>query len=93
METMMLVTVVLASVNSILLVALLFLYGKIVLRTRASYAIGLMIFALLLLGHNLLAIFAYVDMEPFFGSVALPYLSGIAALELGGILVLLKVTL
>ncbi len=89
----MLLTVILASVNSVLLVALMVLYGKIVLKTHASYAIGLMIFALLLLGHNLLSIFAYVDMEPFFGSVALPYLSGISALELGGLLVLLKVTL
>ncbi|MHB8701851.1 MAG: hypothetical protein ACYC7D_12670 [Nitrososphaerales archaeon] len=90
---MMLLTVSLASINSILLLVLLFLYGKIVLKTRASYAVGLMIFAVLLLAHNLLSIFAYVDMEPFFGAAALPYLSGIAALELGGIIMLLKVTL
>jgi hypothetical protein len=93
LETMMLLTVSLASVNSVLLVVLLFVYGKIVLKTKAMYAVGLMIFAFLLLAQNLLSVFAFVTMQPFFGSEALPYLSGIAALELGGLVALLRITL
>ncbi len=89
----MIITIGLASVNAVILAVLLFLYGKIVLRTKAMYAIGLLIFALLLLGHNMLTIIAYISMAPFFGSEALPFLSGMAALELGGLIVLMKITL
>ena len=90
---MMLVTVSLASVNSVLLLVLLLLYGRIVIKSRATYAVGLMIFALLLLAQNLLSVFAFITMEPLFAAGALPLLSGIAALELGGLLVLLRITL
>jgi len=90
---MMLVTVSLATVNSILLLALLIIYGKIVIKSKATYAIGLMIFAVLLLGQNLLSVFAFITMEPFFAAAALPYMSGIAALELAGLVVLLRITL
>ncbi|MGI0091398.1 MAG: hypothetical protein ACREBS_06785 [Nitrososphaerales archaeon] len=93
MLEMMLVTVILSGVNSILLLFLLFLYSKIVMKTRAMYASGLMIFALLLLAQNLLAVYSYVAMQPFFGSEALPYLSGIAALELASLIALIRVTL
>ena len=89
----MLATVSLASINSVLLLVLLFVYGKIVIKSRAAYPIGLMIFATLLLAQNLLSVFAFVTMEPFFASAALPYLSGIAALELAGLVVLLRITL
>ncbi len=92
METLMLLTVALSSVNSILLVILLVLYGKIVFKTKAIHAVGLMLFALLLLAQNLLSVFAYVAMQPFFSSEALPYLLGIGALELASLAVLLKVT-
>ena len=90
---MMLVTVSLAGVNSVLLLILLLLYSKIVIKSRATYAIGLMIFALLLLAQNLLSVFAFIAMEPLFTAGALPFLSGIAALELGGLVVLLRITL
>lgn len=89
----MMLAVGLASVNSAILLALLFLYGKMALRTKAMYAWGLLVFALLLLGHNLLTIFAYVSMAPLFGSEALPFLSAMAAFELGGLIVLMKMTL
>ena len=90
---MMLLTVMLACVNSALLLILLSLYGKILVKTRARYALGLLIFALLLLAQNLLSVYAFVTMQPFFGEEALPYLSGIAALELAGLVALLGITL
>ena len=93
MEAMMLLTVALSTVNSVLLVLLLVLYGKIVVKTKATHAVGLMLFAVLLLAQNLLSVFAYVSMEPFFSPESLPYLSGIGALELASLLVLVKITL
>ena len=83
----------LATANSAILVGLIYLYTRIAIRTSASYSIGLMFFAGLLLLHNLLTALAYGTMSPLFGSEALPYLSAIGGAELAGLLVLLKLTL
>lgn len=93
MEALMMLAIGLSTVNSGILLVLLYLYSNIVRKTKAMYAAGLMVFALLLLAHNMLTIFAYVLMAPVFGAEALPFLSGIAALELGGLAVLVKITL
>ena len=89
----MYVAIGLASINSVILAGLIYLYAKISVRTRASYSIGLVIFSILLLFHNLLTAYAYGTMSPLFGSEALPYLSAVGAAELGGLLVLLKITI
>ncbi len=89
----MILTVVLSGVNSILLILLLAVYGKIVIKTKAVHSIGLMVFALLLLAQNLLAVFSYIDMDLYFGSGVVPYLLGISALELASLVVLVIVTL
>jgi uncharacterized membrane protein len=93
METMMWTATGLALANSVILVGLIYLYGRIAVRTKATYSIGLALFAGLLLTHNLLTVFAYMSMAPLFGADALPYLSGIGALEFGGLCVLLRMTL
>jgi hypothetical protein len=90
---MMLLNVFLSGGNVVLLTILLFLYGKIVLKTRATYAVGLSVFAVLLLANNLVSVISYVTMEPFFGVEALPHLSAIGAFELLGLIVLLRITL
>lgn len=89
----MILTAVLSAVNSALLIFLLALYGKIVLRTRAVHAVGLMLFAVLLLGQNLLSVYAYVDMNMYFGSGVLPFLFVIAVLELASLVAMVGVTL
>jgi uncharacterized membrane protein len=83
----------LALANSLVLIGLIYLYARIAMKTRATYSVGLAVFAGLLLLHNLLTVFAYATMAPLFGTDALPFLSGIGALEFGGLLVLLKLTL
>jgi len=88
----MLLAIGLAGINSVVLVFLIFLYGRIALRSRAAYSVGLVFFAGLLLVHNLLTAFAYGTMSPLFGSEALPFLSAIGGAELAGLLVLLKIT-
>lgn len=90
---MMEVAVVLAVANSCLLLGLLYLYSRIAVKTRAMYSVGLALFAVLLLMHNLLTVFAYVTMAPLFGAEAIPFLLAIGALEFGGLMVLLKMTL
>ena len=87
------VAIVFSGLNAILLVALLYIYARIALRSRASHSVGLMFFALLLLANSLLTVYSYVAMAPFFGREALPYLSMMSVLEFVGLAVLLKITL
>jgi len=89
---MMEIAVVFAGLNSIILIFLLILYGRITLKTRAMYSVGLMIFALFLLAQNLATVYSYLAMAPFFEPAALPFLSGISALEFVGLLVLARIT-
>ncbi len=93
MDLMMGAAIGLALANSLVLIGLIYLYSRIAVKTKATYSVGLAVFAGLLLMHNLLTVFAYVAMAPLFGQDALPFLSGIGALEFGGLLVLLKLTL
>lgn len=86
------IAVVFATLNSIILLSLLVIYGRIAGKTRASYSVGLMIFAVFLLAQNLATIYSYVDMAPFFEPQALPFLSSISALEFVGLLVLARIT-
>lgn len=83
----------LASINSVILMGLIYLYAKIAVKTKASYSVGLVFFAGLLLLHNLLTALAYGTMSPLFGSEALPFLSAMGSAELAGLVVLLKMTI
>ena len=82
-----------SGLNAALLVALLYLYARIAIRSRAAHSFGMMFFALLLLANSLLTAYSYSAMAPFFGTEALPYLSAIAFLEFFGLAILLKITL
>jgi len=88
----MYVAIGLASINSAILLGLVYLYTKIFVKSRASYSIGLAFFAGMLLLQNLLTAFAYGTMSPLFGSDALPYLSAIGGTELAGLLMLMRIT-
>jgi hypothetical protein len=92
METLMYTAIGIASVNSVMLLGLVYLYVRIFLRSRASYSMGLIFFAAMLLLQNLLTAFAYGTMSPLFGADALPYLSVIGATELAGLVMLFRMT-
>jgi hypothetical protein len=90
---MMELALVFSSLNVVALLALLYLYGRIALRSRAAYSVGLTLFALLLLLQNAVTAFSYIEMTPFFGDEVVPYLATISVLEFGGLVALTKVTL
>jgi hypothetical protein len=90
---MMGLAVAFSSLNVVVLAGLLYLYGRIIRRSRALYPIGLLIFASLLLLQNLLTAYSYVAMTPFYGESLLPYLLAISVLEFGGLLALTRITL
>lgn len=85
--------VVFSFLNILGLVVLLSLYGGILRRTRSAYPAGLMIFAALLLGQNVLTAYSYLAMTTFFGSTVLPYLAVVAILQFGGLMALTRITL
>jgi len=82
-----------AGMNVILLVGLMYLYGRIAWRTRAAFSVGLLVFSAFLFLHNSMTVYSYLSMEPFFGESVLPYLLATSALEFGGLAALLRITL
>lgn len=78
--------------NVAILIALLAVYGRIYSKTRATFTIGLMVFAGMLMLHNVLAVYAYFDMAKLYSDELLPYFAVIHIAELAGLLALLKVT-
>jgi hypothetical protein len=75
-----------ALVNVALSISLLTIYARIYKKTKgASFTIGLIFFAGMLILHNLIAVYTSMDLLPFFAAIHLA--------ELAGIAVLLKVTL
>ncbi len=93
MDMMMGASALISAANIAVLGILLALYGKTYASSRAQFTLGLIFFASLLLFQNALGIYSYVTMAHFFADAVLPYLFAINIAELGGLSILLKVTL
>jgi hypothetical protein len=78
--------------NMAILVALLGVYTRIYIKTRATFTIGLAVFASMLMLHNGIAVYGYIVMAPLYSDDLLPYFAGIHIAELVGLIALLKVT-
>lgn len=91
MALLMDVSSIVSMVNVVILVMLLAVYAKIYRKIRASFTIGLMVFAGMLLLHNVIAIYGYFTMAPLYSNDLLPYFVGIHIAELAGLIALLKV--
>ena len=77
--------------NVVILVMLIAVYANIYRKIRATFTIGLMVFAGMLLLHNVIAIYGYFAMAPLYSNDLLPYFVGIHIAELAGLIALLKV--
>jgi hypothetical protein len=82
-----------ASANIAVLIALLVLYAKVYKSSKANFTIGLILFASLLMLHNIIAVYGYFMMEPLYAPTLIPYFLAIHVTELGGLLVLFRITL
>jgi membrane-bound metal-dependent hydrolase YbcI (DUF457 family) len=92
MALLMDVSSIVSMVNVVILVMLLAVYANIYRKIRATFTIGLMVFAGMLLLHNIIAIYGYFAMAPLYSDDLLPYFVGIHIAELAGLIALLKVT-
>ena len=93
MNEYILAATMVATINVILLLGLIYLYSLILMKTRASYTAGLLIFAFLLLLQNVVTVYGYAEMSGSIGPGFEPILLGVAICECGGLLALLWVTL
>jgi hypothetical protein len=92
MTVLMDVSSIVSMVNTIILVVLLAMYANIYRKTGATFTIGLIVFASMLMLHNIIAIYGYFAMAPLYSDDLLPYFAGIHIAELIGLIALLKVT-
>jgi hypothetical protein len=93
MDTLMGIIAVIGLTNIGILTALLIIYLRIYKNIKATFTIGLVFFVVLLMLHNIIAVYAYFAMEQLYGLRLLPYLIGIHIAELAGLLILLRTTL
>ena len=84
---------IVASANIAVLIALLVLYARVYRSSKAIFTVGLILFASLLMLHNVIAVYGYFIMEPLYAPALVPYFLAIHVAELGGLLVLLRITL
>jgi len=92
MALLMDISSIVSIVNMAILVTLLAVYSNIYRKTGATFTIGLMVFAGMLMLHNVIAVYAYLAMAPLYSDDLLPYFVGIHIAELSGLLALMKVT-
>ena len=92
MAWLMDVSSIVSMANMAILIALLAVYGRIYSKTRATFTVGLMVFAGMLMLHNVLAVYGYFAMAKLYSDELLPYFAGIHVAELVGLVARLKVT-
>jgi membrane-bound metal-dependent hydrolase YbcI (DUF457 family) len=92
MALLMDVSSIVSMINTVILVVLLAVYANIYRKTGATFTIGLMVFAGMLILHNIIAVYGYFAMAPLYSDDLLPYFVGIHIAELAGLIALLKVT-
>ena len=87
------VAMLFSGLNVVVLIALLYLYGRLAIRSRAVLSLGLVVFSLFLLTQNALTLFAFYTMQPLFGDEVMPILSAASALQFAAYVILLRFTI
>ncbi len=83
---------IVSMVNMAILVVLLVVYANIYRKTGATFTIGLIIFASMLMLHNMIAIYGYFAMAPLYSNKFLLCFTWTHVAELAGLMARLKVT-
>jgi hypothetical protein len=93
LEPLITANAIVALANIAVLIALFILYVRVFGSSKAKFTVGLMLFVGLLMLHNIIAVYGYFMMEPFYAQALIPYFLAIHIAELAGLSVLLKITL
>lgn len=92
LDTLASVATLVSGLNVILLLGLLYIYGRIAAKTHAGFTFGLMGFSGLLVAQNSGMLYVCGFLTDYYGWQLSPFFAAVAILEFVGILVLLKVT-
>lgn len=82
-----------ATASIVVLALLIFIYGKMALKTHSRYSLGLVGFSSLLLGQSVALDYMCSFMTEYYSSPLNPVLAVLAASEFAGLIVLFLVTL
>jgi len=93
MSLLMNASTLVSVLNVAVLLILLVIYVKTYVKSKAVFTIGLMFFTVMLMLHNLIAVYAYLAMAPLYPDELLPYFVAIHIAELVGIVALLRITI
>jgi len=93
MDPIMQASTIVSGANMVVLGILIGVFAQIYSKTKAQLPLGMIFFAGLLFLHNLIGVYAYFSMMELYAAALLPYLLAVHVAELGGILILLKITL
>ena len=93
MDLSMYLSMYIAAISAILLIALVVTYLRIYRDTHAEFSLGLTMFALILFAQNILTVYSYVTMSHLIADPLPAYLLGINVAEVASILVLFRTTL
>lgn len=93
MDTIFVILSAVSIANIAVLCVLMYIFGKMYLKTKASLPLGLVMVAVMLLLHNGISSTAYFSMDDLFSHEIFPYLLGVGIAELAGLLIFLKISL
>ena len=93
MESNSLMLSIVSIINMIVLGVLIYIFGKMYVKTRAQLPLGMIVVAGMLFLHNVIGAFAYFSMDQIFSHEIFPYKLGVGIAELAGLLIFLKITL
>jgi hypothetical protein len=93
MESNSLVLSVVSILNMVVLGVLIYIFGRMYVKTRAQLPLGMIVVAGMLFLHNVIGAFAYFSMDQIFSYDIFPYMLGVGIAELAGLLIFLKITL
>ncbi|MCI4433775.1 MAG: hypothetical protein JHC41_09335 [Nitrosopumilus sp.] len=93
MESNSLVLSIVSILNMMVLGVLIFIFGKMYVKTRAQLPLGMIVVTGMLFLHNIIGAFAYFSMDQIFSHEIFPYMLGVGIAELTGLLIFLKITL
>jgi len=85
MSDLMIATIVFAGVNVMLASILVVVYCGVYARTKASFTVALLLFALAFLAQNVLVIYSFVTMISIVPNALDPYLLAIGVFEALGL--------
>ena len=93
MEPNSLILSIVSIANMAVLGVLIYIFGKMYVKTKAQLPLGMIVVTSMLFLHNVIGGLAYFSMDQLFSHEIFPYMLGVGIAELAGLLIFLKITL